>query len=123
MADWRDLNEENGFRRLARMYKLIAGTCSMLPLPIALAPSENAQFGGIIDAVARVAKIINENPVPTEVEAAIFASCTYWLTAMELFAAFLAEPKEYRANAFAMLILDSEASLYAAIDWLAKGGS
>ncbi|MGW1071550.1 hypothetical protein [Streptomyces sp. NPDC002537] len=123
MADWRDLSEENGFRQLARMYKLIAGTCSMLPLPITLAPAENARFGGIIEAVARVAKIINENPIPTEVEAAIFASCTYWLAAMELFAAFRVEPKEYRANAFAMLILDSEASLYAAIDWLAKDGS
>ncbi|KAB7850144.1 hypothetical protein [Streptomyces mobaraensis] len=122
MADWRDLTEEDGFDRLARTYDIIAGVCSMLPLPINLISGEGAKVGDVIDGIADVCRIVKETPIPGHVEAAIFSSCTYWLAAMEIFAAFRARPIDYRANAFAMLILDSELSIEPAIAWLAEDG-
>ncbi|MDG4531626.1 hypothetical protein [Streptomyces sp. AV19] len=121
MANWTDLTEDNGFNRLAQTHRYIAAACALLPLPVHIQPIRNgARIGDVIDDIARVAKIIDENPLPEAVQASVFTSCTYWLAAVEVFANYLASPAEYRANAFAMLILDSELSLKMATEWLAS---
>ncbi|MDG4535313.1 hypothetical protein [Streptomyces sp. AV19] len=124
MADWTDLTEENGFSRLAQTHRRIAAACALLPLPVHIQPiRDGVRLGDVIDDVARVAKIIDENPLPEAVQASVFTSCTYWLAAMEVFANYLASPTEYRANAVAMLILDSDLSLKVATEWLAREAS
>ncbi|MEV6674580.1 hypothetical protein [Streptomyces sp. NPDC051162] len=120
MSDWQELTEEDFLGRMLRSYTCIGMVCSLLPIPISLPrPEIGGRFGDHYDAIVRVSEISEEIPVPETVAAALFTSCTYWLTAYDVFTAFMGDPQEHRANAFALCVLGSEGALETAVEWLA----
>ncbi|MEV4440342.1 hypothetical protein AB0K09_15225 [Streptomyces sp. NPDC049577] len=121
MADWKDITEEQLLAQLANGYHYISVACSLLPLPITLPSIEDGiALSDLVDSVAHTAQISDELPmIPERVVASLFTSCTQWLAGTHMFATFMADPKEYKLDCFAMCIVSSRESLTEAIDWLA----
>ncbi|MEU6513649.1 hypothetical protein [Streptomyces sp. NPDC046978] len=85
MADSGDLNIEAIAHKIATQYAVLAASCDMLPIPIAIPePTETLSNRDTVPAVRRVAEIADGQPVPEEVQAHLFTAAIFWLTAMDL---------------------------------------
>ncbi|MFI1535545.1 hypothetical protein [Streptomyces anandii] len=85
MADFDELSTERIARSLAKQYAVLIASCEMLPIPVSLPRSTNGELSNVdtVPAVRRLAELAGEQPMPEEIQAALFTAAIFWLTAMD----------------------------------------
>jgi hypothetical protein len=89
MSDEKDnLAQELG-QSVTRMYLFLRKVCGLLPIPIVLPDQPGMDSKEMNQAVARLARIIEDQPVDEEVQAYIYGAAINWLSASKVFSLFL----------------------------------
>lgn len=105
---------------IAAIYKGIVHACGSLPLPIAL-PSGIVTPEEFVPAVRRVASIAEEIPgLPEEQQANLFATCVFWLGAMDLYTMENHSSELMRDHCVAANCISAEESLLELLYWLRR---
>ncbi|MFM9675788.1 hypothetical protein [Streptomyces brasiliscabiei] len=110
MADSQDMTMRHLASRLSDIYTAIALLCMSLPVEIII-PIGSVSNVEAIPAVRRVAEIVEDQPMPEEVQAELFASCVFWLAAIDLYGLLTQDFHEARAqSALANLIMAEDSA-------------
>ncbi|MFG2144117.1 hypothetical protein ACGFRG_07945 [Streptomyces sp. NPDC048696] len=125
MSDEFEQDKENLGLALARVYRLIAKVVSKLPIPIALPGGPVYDSTEIVPATIRVTEIIEEQPIPQDLQVLIWGGCLHWIAAAHLFDRWLKTQEhvttlEVQINLVAAgdAIIDAAAELMLMIDEL-----
>lgn len=89
MSDHHDRMIQETGDRIARVYTLIVKICANLPLPIDLPSGMIIEGSEAIPAVKRAVEIIQDQPIPNDVQMGIWGGCLHWLSAAHLFTALI----------------------------------
>lgn len=117
MADSQDMAMGHLAARLGDIYTAIALLCMSLPVEIII-PIGSVSNVEVIPAVRRVAEIIDDQPMPEEVQAELFASCVFWLAAIDLYGLLTQDFHEARVqSALANLIMAEDSAKMVAV-WI-----
>lgn len=69
---------------LAKTYAALATICLNLPIPVTL-PGGVVAVQEAVPAVRRLLEITEDQPMPEEAQANLFAACAFWLGGEDLF--------------------------------------
>ncbi|MBP2583382.1 hypothetical protein J3A78_003860 [Streptomyces sp. PvR006] len=117
MSDYQDEIMGRIARDLSLTYTILVKACANLPLPITLPTGEISNLDAV-PAVRRVSEIVEDIPMPQDAQAALFASCCFWLASMDLYGLLCQDFHQARAHsALATLIVTTD-SLAELGDWL-----
>jgi len=117
MADSQDMEMGRLASRIGEIYTALALICMSLPVEIVL-PIGSVSNIETIPAVRRVVEIVEDQPMPEEVQAELYASCIFWLAAIDLYGLLTEDYHEARVqSALANLIMaDDSAGMVA--EWI-----
>ncbi|AEW94613.1 MULTISPECIES: hypothetical protein [Streptomycetaceae] len=104
-------------RHLGVVYWRLTLACRSLPVPVELPRGTVTRSTGE-PAVRRLVKIIEDQPMPEEQKANLFAACIHWLTASELYNQELNDPLPIRFHQIVAALVHAEAPLHALGVWL-----
>ncbi|MFF8412852.1 hypothetical protein [Streptomyces omiyaensis] len=117
MSDKRDEILAHIAHELSVTYSMLAMACSNLPVPVVIPTGEVSNVEAI-PAVRRVAELAEDITMPVDQQAQLFASCCFWLAAMDVYGLLIANFHDVRAHsALANLIMATE-SLEDLLAWL-----
>ncbi|NML55354.1 hypothetical protein HHL19_16415 [Streptomyces sp. R302] len=117
MSDQRDEILAHIAHDLSLTYSKLAMACGNLPVPVAI-PTGSVSNVEAIPAVRRVAELAEDVTMPVDQQAQLFASCCFWLGAMDIYGLLFASFHDVRAHsALANLIMANE-SLEDLLAWL-----
>lgn len=84
MSDTADEMRNQLAAHLARAYAALATICLNLPIPVTL-PGGIVTVQDAVPAVRRLLEITEDQPMPEEAQANLFAACAFWLGAEDIF--------------------------------------
>jgi hypothetical protein len=117
MADSNDKAMGHLASRLGEIYTALALICLSLPIEIVL-PIGTVTNLDTVPAVRRVVEIAEDQPMPEEVQAELYAACVFWLGAMDLYGILTQDYHEARTqSAFANLIMAEDSARQVA-EWI-----
>ncbi|MEU6513648.1 hypothetical protein [Streptomyces sp. NPDC046978] len=120
MADSQEYMVEALSSHLSSTYKGLALVCSRLPVPIEL-PLAGATNLEAVPALRRIMEIVEEVPMPEDHQAELFAACTFWLAAIDLFGLLVANKfHQARAQSVAACLIEADGILLELAEWLGK---
>ncbi|MDT0567901.1 hypothetical protein RM704_10535 [Streptomyces sp. DSM 3412] len=117
MADSQDMTMGYLASRLGDIYTAIALLCTSLPVKIVL-PIGSVSNVEVIPAVRRVAEIVEDQPMPEEVQAELFASCVFWLAAIDLYGLLTQDFHEVRVQSALANLIMAEDSAKVVAGWI-----
>ncbi|MDX3831375.1 hypothetical protein [Streptomyces europaeiscabiei] len=117
MADSQDMAMSYLASRIGDIYTAIALLCMSLPVEIVL-PIGSVSNIEVIPAVRRVAEIVEDQPMPEEVQAELFASCVFWLAAIDLYGLLTQDFHEVRVQSALANLIMAEDSAKAVAVWI-----
>ncbi|MFI0530301.1 hypothetical protein ACH3XX_09655 [Streptomyces scabiei] len=117
MADSQDMTMGYLASRIGDIYTGIALLCMSLPVEIVL-PIGSVSNVEVIPAVRRVAEIVEDQPMPEEVQAELFASCVFWLAAIDLYGLLTRDFHEVRVQSALANLIMAEDSAKAVAVWI-----
>ncbi|MFI7014400.1 hypothetical protein [Streptomyces sp. NPDC050164] len=117
MADSEDFVMGHLASRLGEIYTALALLCMSLPVEIVL-PVGAVTNIETIPAVRRVAEIVEDQPMPEEVQAELYASCVFWLGAMDLYGILTQDYHSVRAQSALANLITAEQSAREVAEWI-----
>jgi hypothetical protein len=117
MADSEDFVMGHLASRLGEIYTALALLCMSLPVEIVL-PVGAVTNIETIPAVRRVAEIVEDQPMPEEVQAELYASCLFWLGAMDLYGILTQDYHSVRAQSALANLITAEQSAREVAEWI-----
>lgn len=117
MADSQDMTMGYLASRIGDIYTAIALLCMSLPVEIVL-PIGSVSNVEVIPAVRRVAEIVEDQPMPEEVQAELFASCVFWLAAIDLYGLLTQDFHEVRVQSALANLIMAEDSAKVVAAWI-----
>ncbi|GAB2714570.1 hypothetical protein [Streptomyces bullii] len=91
MSDESEREIQDLGRSIIGIYTLITRVCGLLPLPIRLPDFVDDVIHGaeMIEGVARVVDLIEDEPIDEDLQAGIWGGCLHWLSAAHLYGRYL----------------------------------
>ncbi|MFF1416553.1 hypothetical protein [Streptomyces sp. NPDC058280] len=118
MADFEDHVMQTLANHLSRTYAALATLCLNLPIEITL-PTGAVSNIEATPAVRRVMDITEDQPMPEQQMAQLFAVCAFWLGALDLYGLLAHEFHSARAHSAAANLLMAEDHMMDLATWLA----
>ncbi|WP_052744213.1 hypothetical protein [Streptomyces odonnellii] len=118
MSDYEEQVKHTLSAHLSRAYSGLVAICAALPVPIALPTGEVSNLD-TTPAVSRVMELAEDQPMPEEQQAHLFASCSFWLGALDLYGLLTLSFSTARGYAVAANILMAESHMEDLGAWLA----
>ncbi|MGP4085475.1 hypothetical protein [Streptomyces sp. KR55] len=105
---------------LLAVYALLHRVCLLLPIPIQLPEFEGDTLRGteMNEAVARVVKVIEDEPVHEFIQSGIWTSSLHWLSASHLFSRYLETGEDILSLEIRLQIAIAHDGLHAVEDLL-----
>ncbi|MFB6950194.1 hypothetical protein ACFCXP_11240 [Streptomyces niveus] len=119
MADSEDQAMERLAHHISMTYGVLATLCLSLPVAVTL-PTGLVSNLDVVPAVRRMMDIIEDQPMPEEQQATLFAACSFWLGAMDLYGLLTRDFHIARANSAAACLLMCDDTMNDLIVWLAE---
>ncbi|MGW7198473.1 hypothetical protein [Streptomyces chryseus] len=115
--------EEQAMNKLAtdigQLYSGLVTVCLNLPVMVTL-PTGEVSNVDMVPAVRRVMDLIEDQPMPEDQQATLFACCAFWLGALDLFGLLVVEGfDKARAHSAAANVVMAEQHLMSVTLWLA----
>ncbi|MFD7016104.1 hypothetical protein [Streptomyces sp. NPDC059928] len=85
MSDNQDEVMETLAAHLSRAYSALATICLNLPIPVTLPATGAVSNLEAVPAVRRVMDIAEDQPMPEQQQATLFAICAFWLAGLDLY--------------------------------------
>ncbi|MFE4647731.1 hypothetical protein [Streptomyces sp. NPDC056707] len=119
MSDFEDQAMRKMAGHLSESYSSLATVCLNLPIPVTL-PTGTVSNVEVVPAIRRVMAIVEDQPMPEQQQATLFAVCAFWLGAMDIYSLLVREEFDVaRAHSAAANILMTEDHLMDITVWLA----
>ncbi|MER8083830.1 hypothetical protein ABTZ57_01375 [Streptomyces sp. NPDC094048] len=119
MSDFEEQATRKMASHLSRIYSGLATVCLNLPVAVTL-PTGAISNVEAVPAVRRVMAIVEDQPMPVQQQATLFAVCAFWLGALDLYGLVIQEGFDVaRAHSVAANILMAEDHLHDITVWLA----
>ncbi|TXL91598.1 hypothetical protein [Streptomyces sp. IB2014 016-6] len=118
MADSEDQAMKTLARHLSQAYTVLATLCLNLPVPVTL-PTGAVSNLEVVQAVRRMMEITEDQPMPEEQQASLFAACSFWLGALDLYGVLTREFHTARAHSAAANLIMCDDTMHDLIVWLA----
>ncbi|MEU7044948.1 hypothetical protein AB0A77_28370 [Streptomyces varsoviensis] len=97
MSDREDQWAQDMGDGLGHTYTMLTVMCLRLPIEISL-PTGTVSNLETVPAVRRVLEIIEDLPMSEEDQADLFAACSFWLAAMDVYWVFTKQPSWARVH-------------------------
>ncbi|MEV4974432.1 hypothetical protein [Streptomyces scopuliridis] len=118
MSDFEDQSMSRLSAHVSVAYAALATACAILPVPVTL-PTGTVSNVEAAPAVARAMDLVQDQPMPEEQQAQIFAACAFWLAALDLYGLLVKEGfTRARAHSTAANLLMAEDQLGDMLAWL-----
>jgi len=117
MADSQDQAMGYLSSRLSEIYSALALICMSLPVEIVL-PVGAVSNVEAIPAVRRVVEIVEDQPMPEEIQAELYACCVFWLAAIDLYGLLTEDYHEVRVQSALGNLITAEESARQVAHWI-----
>ncbi|MFE9296579.1 hypothetical protein [Streptomyces niveus] len=117
MADSEDQAMKKLAQHLSMSYVVLATLCINLPIAVTL-PTGEVSNVDIVPAIRRTMEIIEDQPMPEEQQATLFAACSFWLGAVDLYGLLTRDFHTARAHSAAACLLMCDDVMGDLIEWL-----
>ncbi|MEU1155759.1 hypothetical protein ABZ369_22460 [Streptomyces sp. NPDC005918] len=118
MSDFEDQAMTKLANHLARTYVALAHIAANLPIPVTL-PTGDVSNIEAIPAVRRMMELADDQPMPEEQQAELYAICSFWLGALDLYGMLaMVEFHSSRAHSVAANLLMAENHMLDLTEWI-----
>lgn len=118
MSDQEDQALEKISAHLSRTYQALCHLAVNLPVPVTL-PTRGVTNIEAVPAVRRLMELAEDQPMPEEQQATLFATCAFWLGALDLYALLVAnEFHTSRAHSAAANLLMVDDHMLSLTEWI-----
>lgn len=119
MSDFEDETTGKLAAHLSTSYTVLATVCLNLPIPVTL-PTGAVSNVEVVPAVRRIMEIVEDQPMPQQQQATLFAVCAFWLGALDIYSLLIRDEfATARANSVAANLLMAEDHMMDLTVWLA----